>query len=96
MGYGVPATTFSNILIGLAQYIRRRKAKIRFNMNGAKSRRGDDCCEHLPQSVGAKKGLGLGLGLRLSLSLSRGGAKAKAKAMIVLNHCHSPKVNIIY
>uniref|UniRef100_A0A7N2QY22 Uncharacterized protein n=1 Tax=Quercus lobata TaxID=97700 RepID=A0A7N2QY22_QUELO len=35
-------------------------------MNGAKpkrSRRGDGCCEPLPQSIGAKKGLGLGLRL---------------------------------
>uniref|UniRef100_A0A7N2M144 Uncharacterized protein n=2 Tax=Quercus lobata TaxID=97700 RepID=A0A7N2M144_QUELO len=36
-----------------------------------RSRMGDDCCEPLPQSVGAKKGLGLGLGLRLSLSKPR-------------------------
>lgn len=90
MGYGVPATTFSNILIGLVQYItrmvkidsshelarpwtnKRHNAKIRSNMNGAKpkrSRRGDGCCELLPQSIGAKKGLGLGL--RLSLSKQR-------------------------
>ena len=27
---------------------------------------GDDCCEPLPQSVGAKKGLGLGLKLSFS------------------------------
>nr|POE98507.1 hypothetical protein CFP56_54178 [Quercus suber] len=55
-------------------------------MNGAQpnmSRRGDGCCEPLPQSVGVKKGLGLGL--RLSLS------KPRQKVMIVLNYCYSPK-----
>ncbi|KAM4072808.1 hypothetical protein ACB094_11G167500 [Castanea mollissima] len=44
---------------------------------------GDDCCEPLPQSVGAKKGLMLGL--RLSLSKPR---RSQSKS---LNHCHSPK-----
>ena len=38
--------------------------KSKNNMNGAepkRSRRGNGCCEPLPQSVGAKKGLGLSL-----------------------------------
>ena len=112
MVYCVLATTFLNILIGLAQYIprmvrinsshglaqpwanMRHNAKIRSNMNGAKPKRcgrGNDCCEPCHSPLVWRRGWGLGWGY---LSRSREGAKAKA--MIDLNHCHSPKVSLIY